>query len=28
MDLPESVGESFDINFMMKTFPEDKQFTV
>jgi hypothetical protein len=28
MDLLESVGENFDINFMMKELPADKQFTI
>jgi hypothetical protein len=28
MDLLESVGENFDVNFMMKEFPADKQFTI
>jgi hypothetical protein len=27
-DLPESVGENFNENFMMKEFPADKQFTI
>jgi hypothetical protein len=28
MDLLESVGKNVDINFMMKEFPADKQFTI
>jgi hypothetical protein len=28
MCLLESVGENFDVNFMMKEFPADKQFTI
>jgi hypothetical protein len=28
MDLLESVGENFDVNFMMKEFLADKQFVV
>jgi hypothetical protein len=28
MDLLESVGENFDVNFMMKEFPADKQFPI
>jgi hypothetical protein len=28
MDLLESVGKNFDINFMMNMFPADKQFIV
>jgi hypothetical protein len=28
MDLLEDVGENFDINFAMKEFPADKQFTI
>jgi hypothetical protein len=28
MDLLESVGENFDIDFMTKEFPEDKEFTI
>jgi hypothetical protein len=27
-DLPECVGETFDISFMLKQFPEYKQFTI
>jgi hypothetical protein len=27
MDLLESVGENFDVNFVMKEFPAHKQFT-
>jgi hypothetical protein len=27
-DLLESVGENFDVNFMMKEFPADKQFII
>jgi hypothetical protein len=27
-DLQESVSKNVDINFMMKDFPADKQFTV
>jgi hypothetical protein len=27
-DLLESAGENFDVNFMMKEFPADKQFTI
>jgi hypothetical protein len=26
MDLLEGVGENFDVNFVMKEFPADKQF--
>jgi hypothetical protein len=28
MDLLESVGENFDVNFVMKEFPADKQFVI
>jgi hypothetical protein len=28
MDLLESVGKDFDVNFMVKEFPADKQFTI
>jgi hypothetical protein len=28
MDLQESVGENFDVNFGIKEFPADKQFTI
>jgi hypothetical protein len=28
MDLPESIGENFNLNFMMKEFPADKQLTI
>jgi hypothetical protein len=28
MDLLESVGRNFDVNFMMKEFPADRQFTI
>jgi hypothetical protein len=28
MDLLESVGENFDVNFVMKEFPADKQFII
>jgi hypothetical protein len=28
MDLLESVGENFDVNFVMKEFPADKQFKI
>jgi hypothetical protein len=27
-DLLESVGENFDVNFVIKEFPGDKQFTI
>jgi hypothetical protein len=27
-DLLESVGENFDVNFVMKEFPADKQFII
>jgi hypothetical protein len=27
-DLVESIGENFDVNFMMKDFPADEQFTI
>jgi hypothetical protein len=26
MYLPESLGENFDVNFVMKEYPADKQF--
>jgi hypothetical protein len=28
MDLLETVGKNFDVNFVMKEFPADKQFTI
>jgi hypothetical protein len=28
MDLLGSVSENFDMNFVMKEFPEDKHFTI
>jgi hypothetical protein len=28
MDLLESAGENFDINFVMKEFPADKQISI
>jgi hypothetical protein len=28
MDLQEGVGKHFDVNFIMKEFPEEKQFTI
>jgi hypothetical protein len=28
MDMLESVGENFDVNFVMKEFPSNKQFIV